>query len=622
MGRFDQFNGSSDRVSALSGELEDDPLRDARRAIAAAAVVFGAAAIFCLWVEMLSLATFQLLPVATAVSALPHILQHLPSHFSNPRLAWPQALRGYAPNRFLLWPLSLIFFGVMIRLGLKAKERFWTHRRNDRGGTAWAGEKELDPIANVKKYKELAAGVVLGVSEDRKRLLRLEPENHALVVAGTRSGKTAGLCIPALLTFKGAVIATSVKGDLVTNTIKQRQKMGDVYIFDPVGTLGLPDDQVAGWTPLAASGDWRGAQRTAAALIEVTLGQSGGGGNMDFFMRQSQIVLPILLLAAAKMDEDMTRVLYWLHRINQKNTHSEVDSILRWQKDGEDAHSKALTAWVGFVGKDQKLRENIAATIQTALVSYEDEKVQENAKRCDITPEKFFNGGQNTLYVVAPIAEQARLEPVFVALMQSMLLWVSEQPDDLETPLLVVLDEAANIAAMPLLPNFLSTLGSKRVQMITAWQDFAQIKDRYGTKMNTIINNSRGKLILPGMSDPETLQYFAQVTGQTVEDNISYSGQKQGSERKKGPQSVSISEGRRELLDAATIRQQEVGDAILVYGQLPPARIKLRLYFKDKQMKALAEGRTISSIETHKLGLPALPSLTGLSKGLRRGGRS
>jgi hypothetical protein len=46
------------------------------------------------------------------------------------------------------------------------------------------------------------------------------------------------------------------------------------------------------------------------------------------------------------------------------------------------------------------------------------------------------------------------------------------------------------------------------------------------------------------------------------------------------------------------------------------------MYFEGKQLKALAEGRTISSVPTHKLGLPALPSLTGLSKWLRRGGKS
>lgn len=553
------------------------------RVIAAiAAVVLGIGASVFLWSELIALLTFQWLPPSQNLSALTSTISNLPAHLGDPKQAWPKALQSHLPGHLLFVPLLLILAGAEGFYLYKAY-RWWKGRKSkdDRGDTGWADQRDLRVITDIKKNPKLSKGVVLGLSQDKK-LLRLEPDNHALVVAGTRSGKTAGLCVPALLTYEGAVIATSVKDDLVKETIKQRQKMGDVYIFDPVGAMGLPEDQVAGWTPLEISREWREAQRTAAALIEVAMGGSNsGGGNMEFFKRQSQIVLPVLLYAAAVMDEDMRRVLRWLHRINDTNTHSEVDSILRWKKN-----SKALDAWVGFVTKDQKIRGDIAATIQTALVSYEDEKVQQNAMRCDITPEKLFNGGQNTLYVVAPLAEQQRLEPIFVALMQSLLIWVTEHAD-LETPLLTVLDEAANIAALPMLPTFLSAIGSKHVQIITSWQDFSQIKARYPDKMNTVINNSRGKLILPGVADPETLQYFSQVTGETIEETISVSKPQQGQK------SYSFGEGRRALLSPATIREQQLGEAILVYGHLPPAKIKLRMYFKDPVLKAMAAGQAM-----------------------------
>jgi type IV secretion system protein VirD4 len=548
-------------------------------------IIFGIGISFFLWSEIIALITFHWLPPSKNITALPQAISNFPSHLGDPQKAWPVALQKHLPGKFLFVPLLLILAGAEGYYLFKAY-KWWKARddKEERGGTQWATDKELSVITNTKKYPQLSQGVVLGISGSKKTL-RLEPDNHALVVAGTRSGKTAGLCIPALLTFPGVVIATSVKDDLVKHTIKQRQKMGTVFVFDPVGAMGLPEDEVAGWTPLDRSREWRDAQRTAAALIDVAMSQGGGGGNMDFFKRMSQQTLPVLLYAAAVMDEDMRRVVRWLMRINDPNTHSEIDSILRWKKN-----SKALDAWVGFVTKDQKLRGDIAATIASALVSYEDEKVQDNAMRCDITPEKLFDGGAHTLYVVAPMAEQARLEPVFVALMQSLLLWVTEQKQDLQTPLLCVLDEAANIAALPQLPNILSTIGSKHVQIITSWQDFSQIKDRYGDKKNTILNNSRGKLILPGVADPETLQYFSQVTGDTIEETVSVSKPQQGQK------SYSFGEGRRTLLDAATIRQQQLGEAILVYGHLPPAKIKLRMYFKEPALLAMASGQTASKV--------------------------
>lgn len=563
-------------------DLEDAPDQtDAifRAIMIVGAVVLTVAVSLMIWFEVAALFTFSFIPPAAGFAALPDVMNKLPQMIGHPRDAWPKELQPKIPPAFLFWPLVLAAAGGEIWGGLRLWN--WWKRRDKRdegrGDTHWASEKDLSTITDAKANPKINDGVILGYSEKGK-LLRLEPDNHALVVAGTRSGKTAGLCVPALLTFKGVVIATSVKDDLVKHTIKQRQKMGDVYIFDPVGAMGLPEESVAGWTPLAASREWREAQRTAAALIDVALSQSNGVGNMEFFKRMSQQVMPVLLYAAAVMDEDMRLVIRWLNRINDANTHTDIDQILRWKNS-----RAALDAWIGFVSKDQKLRGDIAATIASALVSYEDEKVQQNALRCDITPEKLFNGGMNTLYVVAPLAEQARLEPIFVALMQSLLTWVTENPD-LDTPLLAVLDEAANIAALPLLPNYLSAIGSKHAQIITSWQDFSQIKDRYGTKQNTILNNSRAKLILPGVADPETLQYFTQVTGDTIEDTVSLS------KPEKGGRSVSIGEGRRALLTPAVIRQQQLGEAILVYGHLPPAKMKLRMYFKEPELLAMANG--------------------------------
>jgi type IV secretion system protein VirD4 len=541
--------------------------------------VLGLFLTFWLAVQIASLLSFHWIPLVSGLLGAATGLAHLYKHLFSPGQGWPADLSGKVAPFWLLYPILAGFIYLEVHYGKRLWVWYLNWRRQDRGGTQWATDRDLEEITNEKKHPKLRSGVVLGISEKGK-LLKLETQSHALVVAGTRSGKTAGLCTPALLTYDGVIIATSVKNDLVENTLKRRKEMGDVYIFDPVGAMRLPESEISGWTPLDTAKEWRGAQRTADALIEVAMNKkgSGGGGNMEFFKRMSQQTLPVLLYAAAIMDEDMRRVVRWLYRINDNQTHAEVDAILRWKNN-----VKALDAWVGFVTKEAKLRGDIAATMASALVSYEDEKVQQNAMKCDITPEKLFNGKANTLYVVAPMAEQARLEPIFVALMQSLLLWVTEQPKPLDKPLLCVLDEAANIAALPLLPELLSTIGGQNASIMTAWQDFSQIKARYGEQMNTILNNSRAKMVLPGVGDPETLQYFAQITGETLEENISVSGTKKHRQ-------FSVGESRRSLLTPATIREQKLGEAIIVYGQLPPAKIKLRMWFKDAGLKRLANG--------------------------------
>lgn len=574
-------------------EKETSDEETVQRAFLAAGVLLLVVLTFWLAVQIASLFGGHWLPLGESIGQAAPALVKLLQTPGEPALAYEPPLRDQIASAPVLYLILLILVGVEAYAGLRTW-RWWKARsRPDKGETDWAGDSQLETLVRKGRPGKIArkgartsvrdgvrAEVILGLT-GKGRPIQLEPESHALVVAGTRSGKTAGLCIPALLTFPGTVIATSIKNDLLQRTLHVRQSMGEVYVFDPVEATGLARERLAGWTPLQSSKSWQGAQRTASALIEASTSRRAvGSENSEFFKRMGEQTLPVLLYAAAVMDEPMWRVTSWLHRIKDKQTLAQIAAILQWAKN-----RRAWDAWQGFITKEPKIRGDIAATMAAALVSYEDEKVERNSRRCDITPEDFFNGQANTLYVCAPMAEQSRLQPVFVALIQNLLLWVTAQPEPLETPLLVVLDEAANIAALPLLPELLSTIGGQNVQIITSWQDFSQISARYGEQKNTILNNSRGKLVLPGVGDPETIRYFADVTGETRERQVSIS--RHGDDQR----NVSLSEGRRSLLTPATIREQKVGEAILVYGHLPPAKIRLRLWFQDRQLKQLVEGK-------------------------------
>jgi type IV secretory pathway TraG/TraD family ATPase VirD4 len=283
------------------------------------------------------------------------------------------------------------------------------------------------------------------------------------------------------------------------------------------------------------------------------------------------------------MDESMWRVMNWLQHLDEDATLAYIEAILRWTKN-----RRAFDAWTGFVATERRLKGNIRATIEAALLSYQSEAVEHNSRHCDIVPERLFNGGANTLYVCAPMAEQSRLEPVFVALIQGLLFWITEQPEPQRMPVLVVLDEAANIAALSELPSLISTIGGHNVQLITCWQDFAQMRARYGDQSQSIINNSRAKLVLRGVSDPETIRIFAAMTGEMIESQDSVSVSDSGGKHR------SFGETRRSILTPAVIRQQKQGEAILVYGHMPPAKIKLRLWFKDNELRELAGDSPLS----------------------------
>jgi hypothetical protein len=60
----------------------------------------------------------------------------------------------------------------------------------------------------------------------------------------------------------------------------------------------------------------------------------------------------------------------------------------------------------------------------------------------------------------------------------------------------------------------------------------------------------------------------------------------------KGRESSTEASTYRDLAPANVVRGTQPGSALLVYGHLPPARLSLRPWFDEPELRDLAEGRT------------------------------
>ena len=65
------------------------------------------------------------------------------------------------------------------------------------------------------------------------------------------------------------------------------------------------------------------------------------------------------------------------------------------------------------------------------------------------------------------------------------------------------------------LDQIASTAAGLGIQLVTIWQDRAQIVARYGQRAATVVNNHRAKLLLSGITDVGTTGDFSQVIGDT-----------------------------------------------------------------------------------------------------------
>jgi hypothetical protein len=122
-----------------------------------------------------------------------------------------------------------------------------------------------------------------------------------------------------------------------------------------------------------------------------------------------------------------------------------------------------------------------------------------------IVPDWLWKGeANNTLYVSSPAHQQADVIPVSPGLVEDVLDSAYEvaaaNGGQLHQRLLVVIDEAANIAPPRELPCYASTCASHAIQLLNVWQDVAQIRERFGCSAETVVNNHTTEVILMNSS--------------------------------------------------------------------------------------------------------------------------
>jgi len=76
---------------------------------------------------------------------------------------------------------------------------------------------------------------------------------------------------------------------------------------------------------------------------------------------------------------------------------------------------------------------------------------------------------------------------------------------------LMVLDEAATVAALDELDQLAATVSGLDVTLVTVIQDFAQLVARWGPRAATIVNNHTTRVVLAGLSDATVGRYLPEL---------------------------------------------------------------------------------------------------------------
>ena len=436
--------------------------------------------------------------------------------------------------------------------------------------------------ASLDQPKPEEVGYLLGRSHGKQA--RASVEDSILLIGPPRSCKGLHIVIPAILDAPGAVVATSTRPDNLTATMRARERIGPVAVFDP---QHLAEGVPAGlrWSPIRGCEEPLTAMVRATGLAAATELSAGGVEGGGFWDGKTRIALQAHLHAAA-LD------------------HRSPAELFRWTLDPSAAAEAvavrtgsplAATGWAdsldATLDADPRTRDSIWQGVSLALSALADPRVLDAVSPAEgeqFDPESFIRD-RGTLYLLATGVGAGNSAALVAALVEDLVetarRMAARSPGArLDPPLLFALDEIGNLAPLPSLPTLMAEGGGTGITTMPVLQSLAQARDKWSeNKAAAIWDASIAKIILGGASNSRDLQDLSTLIGERDEftDSVTLGDH--------GSRSNQRSIRRVPILPPDRIRTLPFGIGVILLRSAPPIITDLRPWPKrsdSQQLKA------------------------------------
>lgn len=501
---------------------------------------------------------------------------------SNPFLVIIAQVTGDAPVTWIqvltFLAQFLVLSGIAALIGFAWMKNRRTNSRIDdraRDMTRIKDVAELSEKQATKDAERLGAtgaslGVPLGKLVNNMKPLFASWEWVQIWIMGPRAGKTSCVCVPQIIETEGPVLATSNKRDIVDLTRGPRSLKGTVWVHDVQQIIGEAPSWF--WNPLTFVRDMETAEKLADVFR--TSASAKDAREDAYFGPTAKTALSRYMYACALGERPITDVYRWVN--DEKDFTAE--KILR--EAGQGTIAQALE-------KDQmvteKQRDGVYGQMRTWVGILGNPKVaawvRPNAqKRPELDLEKFVNS-TDTLYLISREGGGSA-RAITAALVMALLTTAEEiaakqRGGRLSTPLMAVLDEAANVVRWHELPDVYSHYGSRGIVVSTFFQSYSQGIEAYGESgMNKLWSAANVRVAGSGLSEEKFLPFLASLIG---DRDVT----KRTSSTQRGGRSTTTSLQRERIFDTSDIAQLPRGRAIMTASGQPALLLALQ-HFSTK----------------------------------------
>ena len=405
-------------------------------------------------------------------------------------------------------------------------------------------------------------GVFLG--ESRNEFVFAPAQHGVLVLGPPRAGKTTSIVLPNLFCANGSVLAISTKPDLLDTTVEARSRLGPVLLFDPSGSVKRDGVVAVGWSPLSSAMLWDQAVLTAEAMVGAT--HRNATGDQGHWSERAGALLATLFHAGAVMDLEMADI---VKAINRRRASEFIAEL------GRAASYLAHDLLVGITETDSREQSGIWSTASGVLSAYRTESALASTTLNPFDADAFVRNRQ-TLYICATGDTQTHVGPLIVGLIRDLRsaayryaahrsMNSDNHSSRARPPVLLILDELANIAPIHDLPTLIAEGGSQGLVAIACLQDLSQARARWGVAADGFFSLFGAKVVLPGIGDTRTLEAISLLAGDV--DVTTRSVSKGPRHRLLGArQTVSVSSRRQRRLPPDAVAIPRSGQAVLLLG--------------------------------------------------------
>ena len=401
-----------------------------------------------------------------------------------------------------------------------------------------------------------------------KRLSEQDSCMHCLIQAPSGMGKTSRVLLLNTLDVhhSESLVITDPAGELLEHSQKYLEQKGyNIKVLD------ITDSSSQKFNCLERVKNHSQARKLAKVLIDA----AGDMAKTDQFWTQSAYHIVGLCISALKNGQPKEKQnpegLYTLLNLFG-HAQKKVDEIMV-----NGLEPLQMNEYMAFCGQADKVKASILSTAKTALSIYSDPEVRKITSEDTINFEA-IRKHKTALFLCIPEHQVKHYKSFIATFYDQVFSFCMNMPSKKDLSVYFLLEEFANTGVGGKdISTLLSTIRKRRCGLMIVLQDFFQLSIYGKDQAQVIFNNCAAKIILPGIGHG---------TARMISDMLGY---KSISYRPSGLKMEAADHMTgRPLLTADEVRTIKDNEALLIFKNLRPIKIKTTPWYKQRKLRRRA----------------------------------